>query len=188
MIRLKNISLSFEDKTVFKDFSFDFPRKGLVLVTGDSGSGKTSLIKIILGIIKADDGRVDVDCKKISAVFQEDRLVPTLTALQNIELVASKDDALNRLKQVNLFDSRFKFPSELSGGMKRRVALARALAYGGDVLVLDEAFTGIEDDLAKDIISQIYEEFKDKLIIAVTHRTELFSSVNHEICKIQPLF
>ena len=184
MIKLKNISLSFNGKTIFDNFSFTFPDKGVILVTGASGSGKTSLAKIILGVIKADSGNVDMEENKISAVFQEDRLVPTLTALQNVELVTSKNEAKNRLNQVQLGDSIYKYPHELSGGMKRRVAIARALAHGGDVLLLDEAFTGIDDLLSKEIIGKIFEEYKDKLIIAITHRPELFSSVNYDICKI----
>ncbi len=184
MIKLENISVSFDDKTVLNNFSFVFPTKGVVLITGASGSGKTTLAKIILGSLKADSGSVDTNGAKISAVFQEDRLVPALTALQNVELVSTKSEALNRLKQVKLADSKLKYPHELSGGMKRRVALARALAYGGDVLLLDEAFTGIDDPLAREIISELCQEYKDKLIIAVSHRPELFSAVNYSICKI----
>ncbi len=184
MIRLQNISLSFNDKKVLNDLSYNFPQKGVVLITGASGSGKTSLSKIILGTLKADRGTVDTNDVKISVVFQEDRLVPSLTALQNVELVSNKNDALKRLEQVKLADSKSKYPSELSGGMKRRVAIARALAYGGDVLLLDEAFTGIDDSLSREIISQIIEEYKEKLIIAITHRPELFSTVNYNVCEI----
>ena len=184
MIKLENVSVSFDDKKVLDNFSFDFPKKGVVLVTGASGKGKTTLSKIILGTLKADSGSVDTNNAKISVVFQEDRLVPTLTAIQNVELVSSKEEAEKRLKQMKLTDSKTKYPSELSGGMKRRIAIARALAYGGDVLLLDEAFAGIDDPLAREIIDGIYEEYKDKLIIAVTHRIELFSKVNYTTCAV----
>lgn len=184
MIKLEKVSLSFDEKKVFDNFSYTFPDKGVVLITGASGCGKTSLAKIILGVIKADCGLVDVNDVKISAVFQEDRLVPSLTALQNVELVSNKTEALKRIEQVKLSDSKSKFPQELSGGMKRRVAIARALSFCGDVLLLDEAFTGIEDSLAREIISDICEEYKEKLLIAITHRSELFSSVGYKICEI----
>lgn len=184
MIKLENISLSFNEKKVLDNFSFAFPSKGVVLITGASGSGKTSLAKIILGTLKADNGIVDVNNVKISAVFQEDRLVPSLTAFQNVELVSNKTEALKRLEQVKLGDSISKYPFELSGGMKRRVAIARALAFGGDVLLLDEAFTGIDDVMAREIIKIICDEYKDKLIIAITHRAEIFSLVDYEVCKI----
>lgn len=184
MIKVENVSIAFNDKTVLNNFSFDFPQKGVVLITGASGCGKTTLAKIIMGAIKADSGTVNTNNAKISVVFQEDRLIPSLTTLQNVELVSNKKEALKRLEQVKLREVKYKFPSELSGGMKRRVALARALAYDGDVLILDEAFTGIDDTLAQEIIGEICDEYKDKLIIAVTHHPELFSLVNYNLCEI----
>ena len=184
MIKLENVSLSFDEKTILNNFSFTFPDKGLVLIKGVSGSGKSSLAKIILGIIKADSGSVEISTDKFSVVFQEDRLVPSLTAIQNVELVSNKLDATKRLEQLKLGDSLSKYPCELSGGMKRRVAIARALAFGGEVLVLDEAFTGIEDDLAREIIGNICDEYKNRLVIAITHRSEIFSSVDHTVCNI----
>lgn len=184
MISLKNVTVSFGDRTVLDNFSFTFPEKGVVLVTGTSGKGKTTLAKVILGILKPQKGSVDTSSAKITAVFQEDRLIPSFTALQNVQLVSDKVSANNRLDQMKLSKSKALYPSELSGGMKRRVALARALAFSGDVLLLDEAFSGIDDQLAREIIKMICGEYKDKLIIAITHRTELFSEIDYTICEI----
>ena len=184
MIKLKNISVSFEERVVLENFSFTFPEKGLVLITGASGSGKTTLLNAILGLLKLDSGSIDLNKAKLSVVFQEDRLVPSLTALENVELVSDKSEAEKRLSQMKLTDSLNLYPAELSGGMKRRVALARALAFGGDVLLLDEAFSGIDDTLAGQIIKEICKEYKDKLIIAVTHRPELFSKVEYSVLKL----
>lgn len=184
MISLKNVSVLFEGRKVLDNFSFDFPKKGLVLITGASGSGKTTLLNVILGILKPNSGRVNTSSSKLSVVFQEDRLVPGLTALENVELVSNKAKAEKRLVEMKLLDSKDLYPSELSGGMKRRVAIARALAFSGDVLVLDEAFSGIDDPLAIEIIQNIYKEYKDKLIIAVTHRPELFKGLDYTVCKI----
>ena len=184
MIKLENISVSFGEKKVLDNFSFSFPDSGVVLITGASGSGKTTLAKLILGTLNADSGKVETNGYKFSVVFQEDRLIPTLTAFENVELISNKDEALTRLKEVKLEDSESKYPQELSGGMKRRVAIARALAYGGDVLLLDEAFAGIDDLLSVVIIGKICEEYKDKLIIAISHRPELFSSVHYSVCRI----
>lgn len=184
MINLKNISVSFNQKRVIDDFSFSFPKKGVVLVTGGSGCGKTTLARVILGLIKPDNGRVETTFSKMATVFQEDRLVPNLTALQNVELVSDKKEAEKRLFQMKLSKAEDLYPSELSGGMKRRVAIARALAFGGDVLLLDEAFSGIDDALAKEIISDICEEYKEKLIIAITHRPELFCNTDYTVCPV----
>ncbi len=178
MIELKNVSVIYPDKTVLRDFSAVFPDKGLFLITGASGSGKTTLVRLILGLISPTKGNVLTKSTKIATVFQEDRLVPTLTALENVKLVSSRQEAIRRLTDVGLGDSLKLFLSELSGGMKRRVAIARALAYGGDILILDEAFTGIDEPTAKDILAKIMAEYKDKLVIAVTHMPELFSQYN----------
>ena len=184
MIKLKNISVSFDGRKVLDNLSFEFKDKGIVLITGASGSGKTTLLNVILGLLKVDNGSVDLNGSKISAVFQEDRLVPTLTAAGNVSLVSNKEEAKKRLTEVNLADSLNFYPHELSGGMKRRVALARALSYPSDVLVLDEAFAGIDDPLAKRLIEQITKEYSERLIIAVTHRPELFEGVEHSVLSL----
>ena len=184
MINLKNISVRFDERQVLDNFSFTFPKKGVVLITGASGSGKTTLARVILGLITPNSGQVDTSGAEISVVFQEDRLVPSLTALQNVELVSNRVSAQERLSQMGLTDADKLYPSELSGGMKRRVSVARALAFGGDVLLLDEAFAGVDDTLAKRIIEEICKEYKNKLIIAVTHRPDLFSKVPYTICAL----
>ena len=184
MIEFKNVSLSFDKREVLRDLSFIFPDKGIVLITGRSGGGKTTLTRLITGLASADSGEVVTNDAKIAVVFQEDRLVPTLSALENVALVSDKTTAEKRLSQMELSDSLHLFPDELSGGMKRRVAIARALAFGGDVLLLDEAFNGINEDLAKRILSKIAEEYRDKLIIAVTHQPELFSDYEYTEIKI----
>ena len=105
--------------------------------------------------------------------------MPNLTARQNVALVSNNSEAKKRLSEMELGDSFELLPSELSGGMKRRVAIARALAFGGDVLLLDEAFSGIDTELALRIINRICEEYKEKLIIAITHRPELFIDLSY---------
>lgn len=184
MIEFKNVSLSFEGKEIFKNFNLNLESNGIVLITGKSGSGKTTFSRLILGLIKADSGSVNTNSVKIATVFQEDRLVPTLNAKQNVAIVSNNEEAEKRLKEMELTDSKELLPEELSGGMKRRVAIARALAYGGDVLILDEAFSGVDSELALRIIDKIYEEYKNKLIIAITHRPELFAKYDYIEIKI----
>lgn len=184
MIEFNNVSLSFEGKEIFKNFNLKLQSRGIVLITGKSGCGKTTLARLILGLTKSDSGSVNTNGAKIAAVFQEDRLVPSLTAKQNIALVSNEDEAEKRLDEMELTDSAELLPEELSGGMKRRVSVARALASGGDVLLLDEAFSGVDGELALRIIDKICKEYKEKLIIAITHRPELFDGYSYTEIKI----
>ncbi len=184
MINLQNVSVIFDGKEVLRDFSLTLPDKGIVLITGASGCGKTTLTRLILGLLSPDSGSVETNGAKIAAVFQEDRLIPSLSALDNVALVSDKNEAEKRLYDMGLADSLGLYPDELSGGMKRRVAIARALAFGSDVLLLDEAFNGINEKLAKDIIKKIADEYKDKLIIAVTHQPELFTEYQYTNVKL----
>ena len=184
MIELKKVSLDFDGRKILTDFSLSLPEKGIVLITGPSGCGKTSVSRLISGLLKPTEGEVTVGEVKIAVVFQEDRLVPSLTAAENVAIVSDVEEAEKRLTQVGLADSLNLLPEELSGGMKRRVAIARALAFGGEVLLLDEAFTGLEEELAAKILKELCEEFKEKLIIAVTHRPELFEGYEYKEIKL----
>ncbi len=184
MIEFRNVSLSFENKPILKDLSFTLPEKGIVLITGPSGCGKTTIARLILGLIKPDDGKVVTDGEKISAVFQEDRLIPTLSALKNVSLVSDDQTAAGVLSDMKLGDSLNLFPDELSGGMRRRVAIARAMAFNGDVLLLDEAFTGLDDALCDEVLKYILHIYKDRLVIAVTHRPELFEGYEYQEIKL----
>ena len=174
-ITLENISKNFENKSVIKELSYTFPEKGVVAVTGMSGVGKTTLIRIILGLDRADSGKITGNNAKFSVVFQENRLVPTLTAIENILFTTdepkSKDNiikATELLKAVGLKGEENTLPKELSGGMARRVAIARALCVDG-ILVLDEPFKEIDEQNRMKIIPLIKTRSEKDLVILVTH-------------------
>ncbi len=176
MIKLENVSFSYPKTDILKNFSLKVNKGECVCIFGESGSGKTTVTRLILGLEKPQSGSVTAP-KKISYVFQENRLIETLSAIKNIKMPLKKQQypfADELLKKANLSDIAKKRVNELSGGMKRRIAIIRAIAYGGDALILDEAFTGIDYENKIIIANIIKQEFlnKGKPVIMITHIKE----------------
>ena len=179
---LRDIRKSFGDLQVFAGFSLDFPPGKVTAVLGPSGCGKTTLLNILAGLIAPDAGELrGLGDARFSYVFQEPRLVPTLSALENVELVLRasfgtgerKERALRLLAAVGLAEARELRPRQLSGGMRQRVSLARAFAYPADILLLDEPFQSV--DLRTRI--GLMDSFLD--LQAADPRTVVF--VTHEV-------
>ena len=186
MLKLINISKSFEEKSVINGFSFEFPERGLVTVTGESGKGKTTLLNIIAGLLKQDGGSVENGYPSLSYYFQDDRLFPWLSAKRNIEIaldgVANKKECAEYwLDVMELSEFADHIPDKLSGGMKQRVALARALAYPSKLVLLDEPFSSVDEELHKKLYEVIKKEAKERLVIMVTHDPADVSEINIEI-------
>lgn len=176
MIKLENISFAYGENTILNNFNLAVNAGECVQLLGVSGSGKTTVLRLILGLEKPHLGNVTAP-ENISVVFQEDRLLENVDVQSNIRLVLPKEqfafaDAL--LKEFGLYDIRKKKVSMLSGGMKRRVALVRALSYGGDALILDEPFNGLDYDnkvIASKIINREFIQ-KNKPVLLITHISE----------------
>ena len=128
-------------------------------------------MRIIAGLEKADKGFVDINkALKCTYVFQENRLLEQKSVLENILCVApDKERALYFLEKCGLLSHKDKKASALSGGMKRRLAIARALAYGGDIYFLDEPLRELDEDTLKSVAALIKEETKDKTVVLITH-------------------
>jgi len=150
---LREISKSYGILRVLEGFSLDFPTGKVTVVLGPSGCGKTTLLNILSGLLPADAGeRSGFDGARFSYVFQEPRLIPSFSALRNVELVLRAalppgerhERALRFLSAVGLRDARNLKPSQLSGGMRQRTALARAFAYPADLLLMDEPFQSVD--------------------------------------------
>lgn len=188
MIELKNVSFSYGELQLLKDFNLSVKGGECVQLYGISGSGKTTVSRLILGLEKADSGNINVP-QKISAVFQEDRLLENVDVQKNIRLPLIKEQyvfADNLLKEFGLYDVRKKRVSMLSGGMKRRVALVRAIAYSGDALILDEPFNGLDNDnkiIAANIIKREFLN-KDKSVLLITHINDDAELLNAKIINI----
>lgn len=172
MLEFKNVYKAFE-KPVIEKLSFKLREGEKLAVLGESGIGKTTVINLILGIIRPDKGEIIRDFKKVSTVFQENRLIEEISALKNLKLVTKKPD--NELRSL-LSDLKIENPDEavknLSGGMKRRVAIARALAYGAGLYLFDEPIQGLDDETKKIVIDKILEVTNGKSLILVTHNRD----------------
>lgn len=177
MIEVKELSVSFYDgggrkKTVLEGCSLSVAAGERAALTGPSGCGKTTLLRCIAGLIKPDAGSVNVDKGRVSVVFQEPRLFPWLTAAQNIDAVLPKPGAAEWLERAGLADAAGKYPAELSGGMRQRLSICRALAYGGGALLLDEPLKGLDPPLRREIRGLIRRESAEKAVLFVTHDAE----------------
>ncbi len=172
-IVLKNISKSFEGKQILSDFSYTFKKGERVCLMGESGIGKTTLLKIILGLVKADSGSISGVPNRLSAVFQEDRLCESFSAFENVKAAignaATNEQIKNCLGELGL-DPNDKTPvSSFSGGMRRRVAIARALLAEGEAVLMDEPLGALDDARRESVIKIILERTKGKTLIITTH-------------------
>ena len=173
MIRFKNVTKSF-DKKIVDNLSFEIKDGQRYGIYGKSGIGKSTIIKLILGLENSDRGNIYSDFKKASVIFQEDRLIDELSAFDNLKIVKNDQDLITKtLKALNISETN-KPISKFSGGMKRRVAIARAIIFDGDILIMDEPFAGIDDDNKAQAISLIKDRFKDRTTILVSHNKEDF--------------
>lgn len=172
-VRLREVTAGYAEKTVLRAVSLALPETGALAVTGPSGCGKTTLLYVLSGLLAPWSGTVEgTKDLRVSMAFQEDRLLPWCTALENVCAalpggMKEKDAALAWLSRLELEEAANRYPAALSGGMRRRVALARALAYGGDLLLLDEPFNGLDEALRERIAPAV--KSAAPLVVLVTH-------------------
>lgn len=169
---LEHIEKRFGDKIVLRDLSARFPAGACTAIMGPSGCGKTTLLRIILGLERPDGGRVLGRRFPMSAVFQENRLFEDFSALSNLAAVspkASREEMARHLTALGLGDSLSAPARTLSGGMKRRVAIARAVLAPGEILVLDEPFTGLDRETKGVVLDYLKTHTKGRTLLLVTH-------------------
>lgn len=188
MLKLIDISHSYDARPVLQNRSLTLlPGQRLALM-GPSGVGKTTLLRIALGLLTPDGGVVENTFSKTAVVFQEPRLLPWRTAAENVNLVlGDRQDTLPRARQwlarLGLSDAADKYPRELSGGMQQRVAVARAMAVEADLLILDEPFKAMDEALRTSVMEQVAAT--DAAILLVTHEEAEAKALNCEILRME---
>ncbi|MDO5436016.1 MAG: ATP-binding cassette domain-containing protein [Clostridia bacterium] len=171
---LEHVSKTFGDECILKDVSLSFEDHGRYCVTGRSGRGKTTLLRLIGGLETPDTGTVAIaPGTRFSWQFQEDRLLPRMKAADQLALTAGgRERALELMEAAGLKDAREKYPAQMSGGMKRRLSLLRALAFDSDVLLLDEPLRELDAETTDLMLSLIGRMLGERTLIMVTHQPE----------------
>ena len=197
-LTFEHVHMAFGEKQIFSDLSLSFSSPGQYAILGPSGRGKTTLLRLIAGLEKPRAGKVTLpQHARVCFCFQEDRLLPWKTVLENVLLVIPSSckpkvskgrpesplagrwgrapsperiaAARYWLEQVGLSGEENSYPDTLSGGMKRRASLARALAYDADILLMDEPFRALDEQTHAQMLALVRKAAEDKLLILVTH-------------------
>ncbi|NLX82539.1 MAG: ABC transporter ATP-binding protein [Clostridiales bacterium] len=170
-LHFHHVTKRFGAQTVLLDFSLELPLSCVSCLMGPSGSGKTTLLNLLMGLVQPDSGSVQTIHPQ-SAVFQEDRLLPQLSALGNLRLITGggKDaELLHLLAELGIGEEGHKPVRDFSGGMQRRVVIARALIAEYELLLLDEPFKGLDADTRARTAEVIRRASQGKTVVMVTH-------------------
>lgn len=176
-ILVKNISKHYGDLKVLDNVSLTFRQNQITCLMGISGGGKTTLLHILMKLIKPEQGKIEgLADLRMAAVFQEDRLCEDFDAITNVRLAVGNKVLIPEIKEafdrVGLKEYENKPVRLLSGGMKRRVAIVRALLFHADVYLMDEPFKGLNEELKNQVIDYVKEKLEEKTVIIVTHERE----------------
>ena len=188
-LEIRGLSKRFGEKTLFEDLSLTVDRP--MILWASSGWGKTTLLRILMGLETPDSGTVS-GVGRVGAVFQEDRLCPQLTAVQNVELVLEntktdyKQQIVRDLQRLGLDEAALDLPvRKLSGGQKRRAALLRAVWAESDTLLLDEPFTGMDPETMKKAASLLKERCQRKPVLLATHDREAIGELGWPVLRLE---
>lgn len=172
-IRLKEICKQFGDQQVLDHVNLVLPPGSVTCIQGPSGQGKTTLLRILAGLIPADSGELEGVPEKKAFVFQEDRLSEDYSVLGNIRMVTGRKSSpaviQAHLDQLEIGECLHKKVRELSGGMKRRVSIARAFCYDADLILMDEPFKGLDLKLKEKVMDYVIRQSQGKTLVCVTH-------------------
>mgnify|MGYP001168818723 CR=1 FL=1 len=176
-IRLIGISKRYNNNMVLNQVNLTLKEGQMSCIMGPSGIGKTTLLRILMGLERPDSGEIEgMEGQRIAAVFQEDRLIEHWDAISNVKLVCDKDVSDDQIAQefskVDLTEYKDKPVLKLSGGMRRRVAIVRALLSPSNLVIMDEPFKGLDTALKQKVIAYVKEKTSGKTVICVTHERD----------------
>ncbi len=188
-VTLTNISKFYGENRVLDCISVTFPHGEITAVMGRSGCGKTTLLRLIAGLEKPDSGEITGGGQKTAAVFQDDVLIDTFTPVKNIAFAvgksATREEIKDHLTRLGLGDSMGKPAAELSGGMRRRVAIARAILAKPELLLLDEPFKGLDEETKDEVISYVKDNTDGVTVIFVTHDESEIGRIGATLAEIE---
>ncbi|HEM3615308.1 TPA: amino acid ABC transporter ATP-binding protein [Streptococcus suis] len=210
MLELRNLSKRFEDKQIFSNYDLVIPEGKIVAIVGQSGGGKTTLLRMLAGLETIDSGTLMYNGQELPLeelgkrhllgfVFQDFQLFPHLSVLENLVLSPMKtqnmsrseaeDKALKLLDTLGLANHATAYPFSLSGGQKQRVALARAMMIDPEIIGYDEPTSALDPELRKEVEKLILENRATGITqIVVTHDMQFAENIADEIIKIEPKY
>ena len=192
-IVLNHIDKSFGEKQIFQDFNYQIKDEMILGISGPSGVGKTTLLRMLAAQEKPDHGEIiGIPDNGVSFVFQDNRLLPWMTCRENIDFVLKSENEKNKidsiLQMVGLVDVVDQLPQTLSGGQQKRVALARAFCKDSPLLLMDEPLTGLDADLKKQIMDDFIQlwrlESPKRTVVLVSHDTDILSHYCDDVLKL----
>ena len=173
MLTVKDLTFGYGENTILDNFNAELQNGKIIAITGVSGVGKTTLLNLIAGLLPAPAGSIESDFTRPAYIFQDHRLFPWLSALDNVNIVCNDKNIASQTLSLLFEDESVadKFPSELSGGMKQRISIARALAFDADVIFMDEPFKSLDEQTKKRTRDTLFGYIREKGIsgIIVTH-------------------
>ena len=197
MIKLERVGKAFDTLKVLSDISFEVRPGEIVGIVGPSGSGKTTILKLITGILRPDSGLVEVGAENVGYVFQEPRLLPWRTSLDNIALVlrarghdktSGRAAARDWMRRTGLEGFENFYPLQLSGGMMQRVSVCRAFAADPDILLMDEPFSNMDRELKGSLLASLEGIVRERgtTVVYVTHELPEALRLADRILELEP--
>ena len=196
MIKFENVSKAFGGVQVLNNVSFEISAHESVAIVGASGSGKTTLLKLMAGLLKPDSGNILINSERIGYVFQDQRLLPWKTALDNVKLVLRASGindpvqvhyrAVSWMKLMRLSGYYNYYPRQLSGGMMQRVSIARAFSIEPEIMLMDEPFSNLDTSLSDSLMRQLKQVLANyrTTTVYVTHDMVQALSIGQRIFRL----